>query len=112
MIDIVDSFGGNILVVELGAIESDDAKSRADKLYFSGEYVTALEAYTQAIELVNAKVEEARVIARQALFYVYLIEWAAVTGTFMICGVFIYTVMIRRRMYTEVKTTRLLRYET
>jgi uncharacterized membrane protein len=112
MIDIVDDFGGNIAAVEIGAIDSDEAKKEADKLYFTGEYVKALEGYSQAIELINDKVDEARVIARQALFYVYLIEWAAVTGTFMICGVFIYTVMIRRRMYAEVKTTRLLRYES
>jgi uncharacterized membrane protein len=109
VIDIVDSFGGNMAAVEQGAAVCEEAKAAADRFYALGEYVDALEAYTSAISLVNAQVEEARVAARRALFYVYLIEWAVVTGTFMITGVVIYTLMIRRKMYTEVGTTRLLR---
>ena len=110
MIDIVDKFGGNFAAVEKAARECDEAKNEANDLYFQGEYEMALDSYDSLIGLVNMRVEEARVIARQALFYVYLIEWAAVTGTFMICGVALYTLMIRRKMYAEVSTTRLQKY--
>jgi uncharacterized membrane protein len=111
MIDIVDKFGGNFAAVERAARECDEARNGANDLYFEGEYGPALESYDSLINLVNIRVEEARVIARQALFYVYLIEWAAVTGTFMICGVILYTLMIRRRMYAEVSSTRLQRHD-
>ncbi len=107
LIDIVDNFGGNINEVLEGARECDEAKAEADSLYFVGEYLPALEGYEAALSKINEKIEEARVIARQALFYVYVIEWATVTGTFLISGVIVYTLMVRRRMYAEVSTTRL-----
>ncbi len=111
MIDIVDKFGGNFAAVERAARECDDAKRAADDLYFSGEYDLALESYISVLSLVNGRVEDAREIARSALFYVYLIEWAAVTGTFMICGVALYTLMVKRKMYAEVVSTRLQKVE-
>lgn len=107
MVDIVDSFGGDFAAVTAAAMDCDGARAGADKLYFSGEYTSALEAYDSAIRLVNEKVDEARVLARKALFNVYLIEWAAVTGTFLLSGFMLYTLMIRRKMYAEVRLTRL-----
>ena len=109
MIDIVDSFGGNINQVLISAAECDDVKSEADDMYFVGEYTMALEGYEDALNSINEKIEEAMVIARQALFWVYVVEWATVTATFMISGVVVYTLMIKRRVYSEVRTTRLLR---
>ena len=109
IIDIVDSFGGNINHVLLAAAECDEIKAGADEMYFVGDYVAALNGYQDALENINSKIEEAMVIARQALFYVYLIEWATVTGTFMISGVIVYTLMVRRRVYSEVQTTRLFK---
>jgi hypothetical protein len=107
MIYMVDKFGGNFAAVENSAMAIDRTKWEADWLYFNGEYDLALEAYDELLDSIGAKIEEARKIARQALFYVYLIEWAAVTGTFMLSGFMVYTLMIRRRMYAEVKITRL-----
>jgi len=109
MVDIVDSFGGDFAAVTAAAMDCDGARAAADKLYFSGEYTSALEAYDFAIRLVNEKVDEARVLARRALFNVYLIEWAAVTGTFLLSGFALYTLMVRRKLYAEVRLTRLER---
>jgi len=109
MVDIVDSFGGDFAAVTAAAIDCDEARASADRLYFSGEYTSALEAYDNAISLVNEKVDEARVLARKALFNVYLVEWAAVTGTFLLSGFALYSLMIRRKMYAEVRQTRLER---
>ena len=52
------------------------------------------------VELMRAK--------DRALFWVYLIEWLAVSGTCMICAVLLWTLMIRRRLYRRVSTTRAL----
>jgi len=109
MVEIVDSFGGNFAAVTAAAIDCDRARAEADRLYFSGEYASALEAYENAMRLVNEKVDEARALARKALFNVYLIEWASVTGTFLLCGFLLYTLMVRRKMYAEVRLTRLER---
>ncbi len=43
----------------------------------------------------------------RTLLWVYLIEWLAVTGVGMMCGFVLWSTMVRRRLYREVKTTRL-----
>jgi hypothetical protein len=43
----------------------------------------------------------------QALMWVYIIEWLAVTATGSLTAVVVWTLMVRRRMYREVGATRL-----
>jgi hypothetical protein len=45
-------------------------------------------------------------LKNRALFIVYVSEWLVVTGTLIISGVVVYEVMVRRRVYREVATTR------
>jgi len=42
----------------------------------------------------------------KALLWIYIAEWSAVSGTAVACGVVLWTLMIRRRLYREVGTTR------
>jgi hypothetical protein len=41
-----------------------------------------------------------------ALFWIFVTEWLVVSGTGLICGFAIWTLMVRRRMYREVGITR------
>jgi hypothetical protein len=43
----------------------------------------------------------------RALAWVYLVEYLSVTGTAMASGFILWTLMVRRRAFTEVGTTRL-----
>lgn len=45
----------------------------------------------------------------QAMLWIYLIEWSVVTSTFTICGVVVWTLMVRRRYYREIGSTRFSR---
>lgn len=45
-------------------------------------------------------------IQEKALFSIYLIEWFTVTGTAMLSAFILYTLMMKRRYYREVKLTR------
>ena len=45
-------------------------------------------------------------LKERALLWVYVVEWATVTATLMICGFALWTVMIRRRLYREAGLTR------
>jgi hypothetical protein len=42
----------------------------------------------------------------RALFWVYLTEWSAVTGTLLASGFLVYDLLVKRRLYREVDTTR------
>jgi len=38
--------------------------------------------------------------------WIYLVEWLAVTATMMISGIAVWSLMIRRRYFKEVRSTR------
>ena len=42
-----------------------------------------------------------------AMFWVYLTEWCAITAAILISGVVLWGLMVRRRLYREVYTSRL-----
>jgi hypothetical protein len=61
------------------------------------------EVQRQLEELSN----EAIKIKDQALFWVYAIDWAAVSSTMLVCGFVLWSLMVKRKAYREVRTTRL-----
>jgi len=42
----------------------------------------------------------------RALFWVYLTEWSAVMGTLFASGFVVYSLLVRRMLYKEVRLTR------
>ncbi len=50
--------------------------------------------------------EDAKKLQQAVMFWIYLIEWFAVVGTFLISGIVLNLLMVRRRLYREVATTR------
>jgi hypothetical protein len=52
------------------------------------------------ISLDSAELKEA------ALMWVYITEYLAVSGTSMVTGFLLWTLMVRRRLYRDVQTTR------
>ncbi len=106
-LEFVEKFGANtgVLYGELLDLESG-AASRAKSLYLGSEYDGAL----SEIRLANSRAEELIVMAlkarERALFWVFLIEWFAVSGVSIMSGYVLWTLMIRRRVYREVRSTR------
>jgi hypothetical protein len=45
-------------------------------------------------------------LRERALLWVYVVEWLAVTGTLLVCGMVLWTLMIRKRLYRQVAVTR------
>ena len=55
------------------------------------------------------RVEDEAVKAKnQALLWIYAIEWLVVTGTLMIGGFILWSLMVRRKLYREVDVSRVL----
>ncbi len=77
-------------------------------IYMDGLHQEALDASSMAIDALLALEEDAIALKRQALVWVYVIEWARVTGTSMIIGVAVYMLMVKRRLYRQVGLTRYL----
>ena len=106
MLEFAEKFGANIAKLEGKLAAVNGEKAEADDLYLKQDYEGVLSKMAQIKQELMQINEQAIKLKDQALFWVYVIEWLAVTATMMIAGVVLWTLMIRRRIYKEVKTTR------
>ena len=104
-----EKFGANMdRVVEI--IEEADGKfSDATGAYLDLDYESSLGALDEALQVLVDGNEVAFRLKDQAMLWIYLIEWSVVTSTFTICGVVVWTLMVRRRYYREIGSTRFSR---
>jgi len=107
LIDFVDRFGGNPREIDKQIIVLDAMVAESQEYYVDHQFDEALAKAQLAIEKVK-EIEELSVrIKNQALFWVYVIEWLSVMSVSLLAGVVVWTLMIRRRLYREVRVTRL-----
>jgi uncharacterized membrane protein len=80
----------------------------AERLYVEHEYDASTQRIKEIDDLIIELQGQAMKLKDRALLWIYMIEWAATTGTALVAGFFLWTLMIRRRLYREVRTTRLV----
>jgi len=106
MLEFAEKFGANVVKLEERLAQINGEKAEADELYLHQDYegvLSKMAKIRQELMDINSKAVK---LKDQALFWVYVIEWFAVTATMMIAGLVLWTLMIRRRIYKEVKVTR------
>jgi hypothetical protein len=106
-LEFVEKFGANtgVLYGELLDLESDTV-SQAKSLYLDSDYDNALSEIRLGNRRAGELVEMALKARERALFWVFLIEWFAVSGVSLVSGYVLWTLMIRRKAYREVRSTR------
>ncbi len=105
-IEFADKFGANLRDVELGLIEAGEAYDRAKRSFIDAELNEADSQLVQVSTRYDELTELAFDLWNRAVFWVFLIEWLAVTGTSMVAGYVLWTLMVKRRLYKEVAETR------
>ncbi len=108
LLEFCDSFGANTDRIVSKMDEAQDLISAAIPSYLELRFEEVLEAYEKVGAMLLQIEEEAVRLKNRTLTWVYAIEWMAVTGTSLVCGVVLWSLMIRRRFYREVQTTKLL----
>ena len=106
LFEFVEKFGANPLPLEEMLDEVDAIKGEAESAYVEQDFNRALELTLDAIAEAERAEEEAVRIKNAALFWIYLVEWLAVTATLMISGTVVWGLMVRRRYFREVRSTR------
>jgi hypothetical protein len=107
MLSWADSFGAKTASLEERLIGLEGEAEKAVDDYISQDYAPAISFLESLMEEVEQVTAEAVRIKNDALLWVYAIEWLAVSGTGAVCGFVLWTLMIRRRSFREVATTRL-----
>jgi hypothetical protein len=105
--DWADSFGANILPLfeELADLES--VAEEATAYYLGQDYPTTITVVETLRSRTNEITSEATRLKEQAMLWVFITEWMAVTSTSTIAGTILWSLMVRRRKYRTLKTTRL-----
>ncbi len=107
LLEFCDRFGANTGKFVEAMDEIDQVILDARPQYFELRFEEALESYRNAGEMLADLEIKALELKDKALFWIYVIEWLAVTGTAMVCGLVLWSVMVRRKLYREVRMTRL-----
>jgi len=107
MMEFVERFGANVGPIEDALEKIDDERRDASNLYVKQEYPAVLERMKEARKDLDDAFDLAMRVKDRALLWIYITEATAVTGTSMLCGLVLWLLMIKRRLYREVETTHL-----
>ena len=107
LLDFCESFGANTQTITGRLREIDEVIVEALPQYLNLDFQEALESYKTAAKLMDNLEGEAMRLKNRALMWIYVIEWLAVTGTMLVCGMALWSLMVRRRLYRQVRYTRL-----
>lgn len=107
LLDFIDRFGASTGSIASRIAEISARSTEAEQLYLQGMYEESRDAIQTANLDMEAIRSDAMKLKDQALAWTYMIEWVTVTGTLLLVGFALWTLMVRRRLYREVTTTHL-----
>lgn len=106
VVEFAEKFGASSTRLYEEMKEIDAEKAEVDLMYRRLELSESREAIRDVLAMISELGEEAIRSKDRALLWIYVVEWCAVTGTAMVAGSILYTLMMRRRLYREVAVTR------
>jgi hypothetical protein len=105
--DFIDKFGANTDRIQNEIFPLQEIFADATALYLEHRFSESEVTIRSGLDrLVDAE-EVARREKDRALLWVYIIEWLAASSTFFVSGFILWTLMVRRRLYRDVETTKL-----
>ncbi len=107
VLEFAESFGGNTAPLEKRLYETEPLRRQAEGLYLDQAYDSVLETMALVRQELSALSADAVKLKDQTMLWVYLVEWLAVSVSSLVCGFSLWTLMVRRKAYREVSTTRL-----
>jgi len=106
ILEFVDMLGGRTATVR----QSFDAlvlrRDGAEDIYIEQDYPGCQQEMATLVEEMNSLNDDAIRAKDVAFLWIYITEWAAVTGVSILSGYVLYAFMVRRRLYREVSSTR------
>jgi hypothetical protein len=107
LMEWADNFGANVLDLSerLSILEYrvDDAFHR----YLDQDYHSTITIMQSTETTIIDITGDAIRLKNEALLWVYISEWMVVTSVAMLTGFVVWTLMVRRRLYRRVETTRM-----
>ena len=106
VVDFADKFGANTQSLEKKLKQIDSIKAESYRAYIQQDFESSSRLMKQAIDELREGQGDAVRLKRRAMLWIYIVEWLVVTATLMVTGSILWAVMVRRRLYREMATTR------
>ncbi len=106
LLNFVEKVGGKIRGVEEDMREPDLLRLRATESYIVQDYEGCVRMLEEAMGRLKGVESEALKVKAKAMLSIWMVEWVVVTSTFMVAGFVLWTLMLQRRLYRKVVTTR------
>ena len=107
--DQADKFGANVEPINHELPLLLTARKEASTMYVYGSLGECLECLARLDTRLESLIERSIELKDRAMIWIFAVQWLVVSGTSMITGFLLWTIMVRRRLYSEVRTTRMLR---
>ncbi|MBU7004606.1 MAG: hypothetical protein HXS50_03510 [Theionarchaea archaeon] len=101
-----ESFGANTQDITNELVEVDQLAAQALPFYLEQRFEDALETYDEAVGMMQDLEGEVMKLKRRALLWVYIIEYLSITATALLSGVILWSLMVRRALYRQVRFTK------
>jgi len=111
VIEFMDKFGANPRQFETQIADLNRRQREAETAYIQGELQEAARILTETNSQLREISSEMMEAKNRAMLLIFIAEWLAVTGTAMISGFILWTMMVKRRLYREVEATKLAQAE-
>jgi hypothetical protein len=106
LLDFAEKFGANPSKEYLRLGQIEDIRREGAYHYLDREFDEAYDSLETARSDLKTLEEDASKLKDRALLWVYLVEWLVTTGVFLVAGVLLWTLMVRRALYREVRVTK------
>jgi hypothetical protein len=106
LLEFAERFGANPLPLNADLDGVNSLMREGEELYLDWDFDAAIERAAQAADSLKELESEALELKDRALLWIYLLEWFVVAGISMLAGTLLWSIMVRRRLYREVGTTR------
>jgi hypothetical protein len=105
--DFIDKFGANTESIQDEIQGLRAMKAGATDKYLESDFQGTEEGMLEIFDVLPGVESLAKRVKDSALWWVYLIEWLATTSVLFISGFLVWSLMVRRRLYRSVATTRM-----
>jgi hypothetical protein len=105
--EFVDKFGARLDEIERELASLTPQVLNAERRYLEGDFQTAQTILLEVIGTYPEIEERITRLKNRTMMWIYISEWLIVSSTGTICGVIVWTLMVKRRLYRDVDSTRL-----
>ena len=107
LIEFVDRFGARTSILEEKLIQLNQLAAKAEREYIDSNYEASRETLDRVLSGYDSLDQLAVEVKRRALMWIYTVEWVATTATLIICLEAVWMLMVKRRAYKAVDSTRM-----